>query len=101
MGGFTFGYDTGVISGAMIPLKRVFNLNDVLQEIIVAIAIAGAIAGAVLSGILNDKLGRRPVLLIESALFTIGSVILGVANGITALIIGRVVVGLGIGEYFD
>jgi len=97
LGGFLFGYDTGVISGAMIPLKRVFNLSIELQELIVTMAIVGAIIGALASGLLNEKFGRRSVLLIGSALFTVGSVILGAANGVVMLLVGRVIVGLGIG----
>ena len=54
-----------------------------------SVAIAGAIVGAVFSGLLNDITGRRGVLLIASALFTVGSVLLGAANGIIMLICGK------------
>lgn len=97
LGGFLFGYDTGVISGAMIPLKRVFDLSDLQQEVIVAVAIGGAALGALVSAILNERYGRRAVILIASALFTIGSIALCAANGFAVLVIGRIVVGLGIG----
>ena len=98
LGGFLFGYDTGVISGAMIPLSSHFNLSTELQELVVSVTIAGAILGAFLSGFLNDRLGRRPVLLLGSFVFVVGAVVMGVAGHVVLLVIGRGTVGLGIGK---
>ena len=98
IGGFLFGYDTGVISGAMIPLKKKFNLSKELQEVVVSITIAGAILGSITSGYFNGRFGRRPVLLLASIVFTAGSVLMGTANTVTQLLFGRVTVGLGIGK---
>ena len=86
LGGFLFGYATGVVSGAMISLKRVLKLSILLQQIVVSVAIAGAVCGAWLSGKLNGMFGRRVVLLFSSALFTIGSLLKGLANGVVMVI---------------
>lgn len=99
IGGFLFGYDTGVISGALVLLKApdAFNLTDVQSEGVVAAAVAGAIAGAALSSCANHLLGRRPVILFSSVLFALGSVLMGTAPNFAALLTGRLVVGGGIG----
>ncbi|POM68383.1 Inositol transporter [Phytophthora palmivora] len=99
IGGFLFGYDTGVISGALVLLQspQGFALSDVQSEAVVAAAVGGAIAGAALCGIGNDKLGRRPVILISSALFTVGAGIMAIAGTFVELLAGRLIVGVGIG----
>jgi SP family myo-inositol transporter-like MFS transporter 13 len=99
IGGFLFGYDTGVISGALVILKSpdVFDLTDVQSESIVSVAIAGAIAGAAFSSCGNQLLGRKPVILISSALFTAGSLFMGMAQSFEVLLVGRLIVGLAVG----
>jgi len=97
VGGFLFGYDTGVVSGAMIPLKKEFQLDDVWIQAIVSATIASAALSALVSGVLNDVLGRRPVILIASAVFTIGAIVLGAAIDKPWLLIGRIILGIGIG----
>ncbi|KAF4036855.1 Sugar (and other) transporter [Phytophthora infestans] len=99
IGGFLFGYDTGVISGALVLLQspQGFALSDLQSEAVVASAVGGAIAGAALSGIGNDKFGRRQVILASSALFTVGAGLMAVAGSFLELIAGRLIVGVGIG----
>ncbi|OMO70341.1 Sugar/inositol transporter [Corchorus capsularis] len=100
IGGFLFGYDTGVISGALLYIRDDFKNVDretVLQESIVSMAVAGAIIGAAVGGWLNDKFGRRRAILIADFLFFIGAVIMASAPGAPLLIVGRVFVGLGVG----
>ena len=97
IGGFLFGYDTGVIAGAMILLKREFALSTVWQEAIVSVTIAAAAIFALLGGFLTDFVGRKRTILSASVVFTIGAVVLGVANGKSALLVGRIIVGMGIG----
>jgi SP family myo-inositol transporter-like MFS transporter 13 len=98
LGGFLFGYDTGVVSGAMLPLTEEFSLTDRWKEFLVSITIGTAIVGTVIGGVLNDKIGRRPVLLICSAVFTSGAVVMGVSNSKEVLLLGRGIVGFGIGK---
>ncbi|TMW65062.1 hypothetical protein Poli38472_009229 [Pythium oligandrum] len=99
IGGFLFGYDTGVISGALVLLKspEVFNLTAFESESVVSAAVFGAIVGAALSSYGNDAFGRKPVILFSSTMFTLGSVLMGAATSFSALLVGRLVVGFGIG----
>uniref|UniRef100_A0A0L8HGE7 Major facilitator superfamily (MFS) profile domain-containing protein n=1 Tax=Octopus bimaculoides TaxID=37653 RepID=A0A0L8HGE7_OCTBM len=97
IGGFLFGYDTGVVSGALLLLKREFNLSVLEQEIFVSVTIACACLFSLFGGYLNDKVGRRWTTIIASVAFTSGALLLGLANGITLLMIGRAFLGFGIG----
>ncbi|GMY37965.1 probable inositol transporter 2 [Fagus crenata] len=100
IGGLLFGYDTGVISGALLYIRDDFKEVDrktYLQESIVSMAVAGAIVGAAIGGWLNDRYGRKTALLIADFLFLIGAVIMASSNGPPLLIVGRVFVGFGVG----
>lgn len=103
-GGLLFGFDTGVISGALLLIKHDPNLllnNLVLperyQEWIVSITVLGAAIGAILSGRVTDKLGSKKVIIIAGFIFTIGSIGLATANSVVLLILWRLFIGLGIG----
>lgn len=98
LGGFLFGYDTGVVSGAMLPLKEEMNLNNLWQELLVSCTVGAAAVSSLGGGFLNGWLGRRICILIASFIFSIGGVILGLAPSKEVLLVGRVTVGLGIGE---
>src|SRR3954451_5573850 len=67
LGGFLFGYDTGVISGALLYIKPEFHLGNFGQQAIVASLLLGAVVGALASGRITDGVGRRRVLLIAAA----------------------------------
>ncbi|XP_011606020.1 proton myo-inositol cotransporter isoform X1 [Takifugu rubripes] len=97
LGGFLFGYDTGVVSGAMLPLKKEMNLNKLWQELLVSSTVGAAAVSSLGGGFLNGWLGRRICILIASFIFSIGGVILGLAPNKEVLLVGRVTVGLGIG----
>ncbi|XP_078678196.1 proton myo-inositol cotransporter-like isoform X2 [Branchiostoma floridae x Branchiostoma belcheri] len=97
IGGFLFGYDTGVVSGAMILIRDDFKLSTVWQEAIVSVTIGAAALFALLGGLLNDTFGRKPVILLASFVFTAGAVVMGAAQSKVLLLIGRIVVGIGIG----
>ncbi|KAJ1430616.1 Sugar/inositol transporter [Sesbania bispinosa] len=100
IGGLLFGYDTGVISGALLYIRDDFKDVDRktwLQEAIVSTALAGAIIGAAVGGWINDRFGRKISILSADTLFFIGSVIMAAASSPSILIVGRVFVGLGVG----
>jgi SP family galactose:H+ symporter-like MFS transporter len=97
LGGLLFGYDTGVISGALIFIRQVMALSPTMQGIVVAIALAGAAIGAAMVGYLSDRAGRRRVILGAGLLFIAGAAISAVAQGVAVLLVGRFLVGLGIG----
>lgn len=97
LGGLLFGYDTGVISGALIFIRHVMSLSPTMQGVVVAIALAGAAIGAASVGYLSDRAGRRRVILAAGLLFIAGALISAVAQGVAVLVIGRFLVGLAIG----
>src|SRR6266481_908785 len=68
LGGLLFGYDTGVISGALIFIKREFGLTTAAEEIVVSGVLLGATIGAIVGGKAADRFGRRRVLLVSSAI---------------------------------
>ncbi|MGM0531038.1 MAG: sugar porter family MFS transporter [Bacteroidota bacterium] len=104
-GGLLFGFDTGVISGALLLIKDDPNLvingmsqlPERTQEWIVSITVLGAAVGALSSGRITDNLGRKKVLIITALIFAIGSVGLAAANSVAALIIWRGIIGIAIG----
>src|SRR3989440_3623938 len=97
LGGLLFGYDTGVISGALIFIKREFGLTTAAEEIVVSGVLLGATIGAIVGGKAADLFGRRRVLLVTAAIFGIGALASGVAPSPAILILSRVVLGLAIG----
>eukprot|EP00053_Salpingoeca_punica_P024747 m.14535 g.14535 ORF g.14535 m.14535 type:complete len:552 (-) comp7155_c0_seq1:1758-3413(-) len=97
IGGFLFGYDTGVVSGAMLLLKDEYHLSNTEQELVVSVTVAGAIVGAVAGGKLTDARGRKPVILAAALIFMIGALELSLAQKYYQLIIGRAILGLAIG----
>ncbi|HXJ15959.1 MAG TPA: sugar porter family MFS transporter [Candidatus Polarisedimenticolia bacterium] len=97
LGGLLFGYDTGVISGAELFLRKDFALSSLALEIIVSGVLAGAALGALVGGHLADMFGRRTMLIATAIIFAIGAVVCAVAGSPGILIGGRMIVGLGIG----
>lgn len=98
VGGLLFGYDTGIISGALLGISKEFALTAVQQELVVSVCIAGAFISAVISGWASDRFGRSRVVLCSSVSFVAGSALLAVADSVAALYCGRFVVGLGVGS---
>ncbi|KAI4334720.1 hypothetical protein L6164_013432 [Bauhinia variegata] len=100
IGGLLFGYDTGVISGALLYIKddfEIVNQSSFLQETIVSMALVGAIIGAAMGGWMNDAYGRKKTTLIADVVFTLGSIVMASAPDPYILICGRLLVGLGVG----
>lgn len=97
IGGFLFGYDTGVVSGAMLLIRNDFTLTTTWHELIVSATIGAAWMFALIGGWLTDKVGRKPVILFASVVFTAGSIVMGLANSKEILLVGRIIVGVGIG----
>src|SRR6478735_11028938 len=96
LGGLLFGYDTGVISGALLFIPDDFKLTPFLQGAIVAALLLGAMIGAAFAGRLSDRLGRRRLIIIAAVVFTVGAPLAALAPTVWVLIAARVVIGLAV-----
>lgn len=96
-GGLLFGFDTGVISGAIPFLQDYFTLTDSQVENVTALGLIGAVIGALFTGSLSDFLGRRKVILASAFVFATGAIWTGFAPSVTQLMISRFYLGLAIG----
>lgn len=97
MGGLLFGFDTGVISGAIPFLQQDFGLTDGTIEFITTAGLIGAIVGALIGGSVTDGLGRRKVLILSGIIFGVGALWSGFASNATSLILARLFLGVAIG----
>ena len=97
LGGLLFGYDTGVISGALLFLKEEFALTPLMQGVTTGVVLAGATVGAACGGALADRYGRKAVIIATAALFSLGALFSALAPSLLVLIGARAVVGLAIG----
>jgi MFS transporter, SP family, galactose:H+ symporter len=96
-GGLLFGFDTGVISGALLFLKKDFALDALSQEYVVSAVLVGCVIGAATSGRLADALGRKKVIIITACVFAAGSLWASLAQSVPVLLLGRATIGLAIG----
>lgn len=97
IGGFLFGYDTGIISGAMIFVRDEFKMNELWQEAVVSSTLLAAWIFSILSGPATGRLGRKPVIVGSSLIFVAGSVLMSLAPDEIILLIGRLIVGAAVG----
>ncbi|MFB5189765.1 sugar porter family MFS transporter [Alicyclobacillus fastidiosus] len=97
IGGFLFGYDQGVISGAIGFLQAQFHMNSGLEGFVSASIPLGAMIGVLMAGFLSDRFGRKPILLLAGLLFVVSSLGAAAANSVGVLVAARIVGGLGIG----
>jgi sugar porter (SP) family MFS transporter len=97
LGGFLFGYDTGVVSGALLFIPDDFETTSFTKGLIVSILLLGAMLGALLAGRAADRFGRKPALIGAAVVFTAGIAMCALAPTLGVLIAGRFVLGLGVG----
>lgn len=97
LGGLLFGYDVGVISGAILFVQKAFSLSPRMEEIVVSSVLVGSLAGAIIGGSLADRLGRRKLLVITSIVFGFGAIGAALAPDTGWLIAARIVAGAAIG----
>ncbi len=97
IGGFLFGFDSGVINGTVDGLKQAFNSDSVVTGFNVASMLLGCAVGAFFAGAMADKMGRRTILIISAVFFTVSAWGSGIANGSVEFIIYRVLGGLAVG----
>ena len=97
LGGLLSGYDTGVISGALLFINETWILPDTLQGFLVSSVLIGAVIGAATNGILADIFGRKKIILATALIFILGSVMCAFAPNVYILIISRIFVGFAVG----
>ena len=97
LGGLLFGYDTGVISGAILFISKQLTLTKWQEGWVVSAVLVGAILGAAVIGPLSDRFGRRKLLLLSSIIFFIGAMWSGFAPDFLHLVASRIVLGLAVG----
>jgi SP family galactose:H+ symporter-like MFS transporter len=96
-GGLLFGFDTGVISGALPFLKQYWLLDDKTVEWLTTTVLLGAVLGAIGSGKLSDLLGRKRMIIINAVIFSAGAIGCALATSINMLIAMRILIGIAIG----
>mgnify|MGYP002651767341 CR=1 FL=1 len=104
-GGLLFGYDTGVISGAMLHVTEEFHINEErfgsaahnITEIITSSILLGAVLGALGTSVIVKRVGRRKAIIGIAAVFAIGVLLSGAANDWWTLSLARVFLGLAVG----
>jgi MFS transporter, SP family, sugar:H+ symporter len=97
LGGFLFGYDSGVINGAVSALQLAFNTSDVVSGFKVASLLLGCAVGAFFAGPIADRFGRRPALFAAAILFAVSSWATGIASTAVVFILWRLVGGFAVG----
>jgi len=97
LAGLLFGYDTGVISGAILFIKDKFGLTDFTEEMTVSSVLLGAVIGAAISGVIADKFGRKKSIIVTAVIFSIAALGSAISANIDQLIICRLFIGVAIG----
>jgi sugar porter (SP) family MFS transporter len=97
LGGFLFGFDTAVISGAEQSIKEVFALSNQLHGFTIAIALIGTIVGALFSGIPGDKYGRRNTMIVLAVFYVVSALGSGLSNDWYFFLFYRFLGGLAVG----
>lgn len=96
-GGLLFGFDTGVISGAIPYLQEYFSIDEHRIETVTTAVLVGAILGTLIGGRLADILGRKKIILFSAAIFVAGSAWSGAVDTVDGLIAARLLLGVAIG----
>ncbi|CAM5152787.1 unnamed protein product [Eretmochelys imbricata] len=96
LGGLMFGYELGIISGALLQLQMDFHLSCFEQETLVSSLLIGALLASLVGGIFIDRHGRRRAILVSNLILLCGSLILTLAGSFIWLVFGRMTVGFAI-----
>jgi sugar porter (SP) family MFS transporter len=99
LGGLLFGYDTGVVSGALLFIKKDFGgLSSFQQELVTSLLLVGAVIGALAAGRVSDWIGRRFTVLITAAVFIVGVLLAAFTPTYPTLLVARIIIGLAVGS---
>jgi len=97
LGGFLFGFDSGVINGTVTALSAAFNASDIGIGFNVASVLLGCAVGALGAGPLSDNVGRKVVMIITAIIFAVSAMGSGLATSSLEFILYRLIGGIGIG----
>lgn len=98
LGGLLFGFDTGVIAGALVYLRESFHLTAVTEGLVVtSLLFPGATTGALLGGPIADRVGRKKSLVIAGVIFVVSTVACALAPNLAILIVARIALGYAVG----
>src|SRR5690606_2888660 len=95
--GILFGYDQGVISGALRGIETDFDLGTTMVEVITSFVTLRALGGALAAGVRAARIGRRPSVRCAGVLFIVGALTEAAAPGSGVLVVGRLTVGFAVG----
>ncbi|RAI00661.1 MFS transporter [Acuticoccus sediminis] len=95
--GFLFGFDEGIIAGALPFISTTFTVTPASEGLMTAAVPLGAVLGVVLAAVYSDRLGRRRVLMLCALVFVAGSILSGAADGMEMLTLSRLLLGIAIG----
>lgn len=97
LGGLLFGYDTGVIAGAILFINEDLGLSPFTSGLVVSSLLVGAMIGAAFAGPIADATGRRKLVLVAAIIFAVGAIGAALATSAGMLILFRFVLGLAVG----
>lgn len=97
VGGILYGYDMGVISGALLFIKDTIPLSDTEVGFIVGAVLGGGLLGTLLAGPVSDRFGRRFLILLSSIIFIMGVISILLAKHFVMLFMARLFLGVGVG----
>ena len=96
-GGLLFGYDTGVINGALAPMTAELGLTAFTEGVVTSSLLFGAAVGAMVLGRVSDKWGRRKTIILLAVAFFIGALVCVFTPNFEIMVVGRVILGLAVG----
>lgn len=97
LSGLLFGYDAGIISGALLFIKQTFPITSSQEGWLVAMVPLGALCSSIISGEISDLIGRKKTLFLTAIFFIIGSLLCAAAESVTLIVVGRLILGIAIG----
>ena len=95
--GFLYGYDTGIISSALLQISEQFHLEHTMQEVVASAILVGAIIGALTCGAVFERIGRKKMIVVLAGVYAVGAILSALAPNPILLILARVFLGFAVG----
>ncbi|MBV9803416.1 MAG: sugar porter family MFS transporter [Solirubrobacterales bacterium] len=95
--GLLYGYDTGIISGALLQIKKEFGIGSGMQQVIASSILLGAVIGALICSRVSERIGRRRTIRVISCVFVVGAIGSAIAPTPILLSVGRLILGFAVG----